>query len=313
MTRKSVRSETLILVMAGLCGWIAVADQAGAQNFPQLAARHAGSGYYEIRGGGGKWDLSEARVVLDEQGGAAIAVSGRTIQLSMSGRITGYNGREHVSIVLDSFDGRPTNARGWLAVDRRGGFLRIEFDGNTPTRLGVSFRSRGPNLEPPTDQPGPPGGQPTLTEELGIDLVGSDYLHISSDELRSCQESCRGDSRCRAYSFNARNRNCYLKFQVPHPTRDRNVVSGVKLSWGGSPGWEGGGEIRLAEERGYDRRGSDFTDFRANNLEECQNACRREGRCRAYTYDTRTGACFLKDRANPRVGNSATVTGYKEE
>ena len=43
------------------------------------------------------------------------------------------------------------------------------------------------------------------------------------------------------------------------------------------------------------------------------NACRKDGRCRAYTYDTRNDACYLKDRVNSSQRDDAMVTGYKQE
>lgn len=312
MNRTLVRRRAISLVLAGFCGILFAAAAVTAQDYPRLAARHAGTGTYEIRGGGGTWELAEARVVLDDQGRASIAVSGRKIQLEMSGRIVGWNGREHVDIELDTFDGKATTAKGWIALDRRGGFDRIEFDGQTPARLGVSFRSKGANLEPP-----PPAARPAtppqgMTEEPNVNRRGADYRHFTSETLGRCQETCKADTRCRAYSYNLDTRTCYLKAQVPGPTSDREVVSGVKEGWSGGPGGDdAGGDIRLTEERGLDRPGSDYSDFRVQNLLECQDSCLRDDRCRAYTYDTVDRVCWLKDRANSQQRNRDMVTGYK--
>lgn len=311
MHRTFLRSKALCLTLAGLCAVLLAAAAAVAADYPRLTARHAGSGTYEIRGGGGTWELSDARVLLGDQGRAAITVSGRKIQLEMSGRIVGWNGREHVDIVLDTFDGKATTAKGWIALDRRGGFERIEFDGQTPVRLGVSFRAKGANLEPPPPPPAPvPQG---MTEEPNVNRRGADYRQFTADGLRLCQESCKGDTRCRAYSYNLNSRTCYLKAQVPGPSSDREVISGVKEGWSGGPGGDGsGGQARLTEERGLDRRGNDYTDFRVRDLLECQQSCRRDDRCRAYTYDTIERVCWLKDRINSQQRNRDMVTGYKE-
>jgi hypothetical protein len=316
MNRTLVHSKVLSLALAGLGGFLFVAAAATAAEYPRLTARHAGSGTYEIRGGGGTWELADARVVLDDQGRASIAVSGRKIQLAMSGRIVGWNGREHVDIELDTFDGKATTAKGWIALDRRGGFERIEFDGQTPVRLGVSFRSKGANLEPPPPPAQPATPPPGLTEEPNVDRRGADYRHFTAEGLRLCQESCKGDTRCRAYSYNLNSRTCYLKSQVPGATSDREVISGVKEGWtggaaGGDAGDAGGGS-RLSEERGLDRRGNDYSDFRVRDLLECQESCLRDERCRAYSYDTIDRVCWLKDRVNSQERNRDMVTGYKE-
>ena len=319
MTHKSARFRTIVLTLAGLCGLLAWAPRANAQEFPRLAARHEGSGTYENRNTKEVLELSAARVVLDSEGRAAIDVSGRNLAISLRGRITHFNGREHVDIVLETFDGLPTNAKGWVALDRRGGIDRIEFDGNTPVRLGISFRSKGPNLEPPPPPPKPPTEAPAgLTEEYGVDRRGSDYRHFESADLRTCQNTCKGDTRCRAYVYNLNRRICYLKSQAPAASNDREVISGVKQGWNGGsggsgeaggPGGQGG---HLSEERGLDRRGNDYSDFRARNLDDCQDACRRDDRCRAYTFDTVDRSCYLKDRVNSQQRNRDMVTGYKE-
>lgn len=283
--------------------------------FPRIAARHRGSGTYENRGSKETWELSEVRVVLGEGGSAAIELWGRKTQLAMRGRITDFNGRKHVSIALQTFDGVPTTASGWIEIDSRGGVERVEFDGQSPVRLGVSFRSSGPNIEPPPPAPPAPPPVPSgMTEEQGVNRRGADYRNFAADDLRSCQNFCKGDTRCRAYAYNLDRRVCYLKSQVPEASRDREVISGVKQGWGGNDGGNNGGSGGggLTEERGLDRRGNDYVDFRARDLFDCQDACRRDNRCRAYTFDTIDRTCWLKDRVNSQQRNRDMVTGYKE-
>ena len=312
MMRMKARSWTTILALVGFWSGLAVADPSGAASFPRLTARHAGSGTFEVRRGG-TLDLTHARVVLDDRGSATIEVSGRNFSHSLVARMIDWNGRLHIRLALESLDGEPTTGSGWMELGRNGGFTRIEAGGKSPIGLAVSFNSKGPDLEPPSPPrapPAPPAVERDLTEEYGIDRRGSDYSDFRADDLRSCQNICRRDSRCMAYYFNTRTQACYLKSNFPNSLNDREMVSGVKRAWG-----EGGGAAEgiLTEERGFDRRGNDYTDFRATNLNDCQDACRREGRCRAYSYDTRSGACYLKDRINSQQPSSDTVTGFKDE
>lgn len=228
MTRRSSRFRMLVLAAAGICGVLASADFAAAQSFPVLAARHKGSGTFENRGSKEKWELSEARVVLGEGGSATIELWGSKTQLAMRGKITSFNGRKHVGFALETFDGVPTTAAGWLDLDGRSGFERIEIDGQTPVRLGVSFRSQGPNIEPPPSPPAPAPAPVGLTEERGLDRRGNDYVDFRARDLLDCQDSCRRDDRCRAYTFDTIDRTCFLKSRVNTQQRNRDMVTGYK-------------------------------------------------------------------------------------
>jgi hypothetical protein len=144
-----------------------------------------------------------------------------------------------------------------------------------------------------------------LTEEYGFDRVGSDYNSFETGDLDACKAACGRDSRCRAYTYLPSKQECYLKDRVNAAQRSRDGVTGVKQSG------DGGSIGDLTEESGYDRRGNDYTSFRARDLNDCQRACNRESRCRAYTFDTRSADCYLKDRVNKGERNGVMVTGYK--
>lgn len=144
-----------------------------------------------------------------------------------------------------------------------------------------------------------------LSEEYGYDRVGDDYNSFETDSLEGCQAACRKDDRCRAYTYLSRKEECYLKKRVNPAQRSKDAVTGVKESR------DDGRDDGLTEERGYDRRGNDYTSFRARELSECKRACGRERRCQAYTFDTRNGDCYLKDKVNRGERNGIMVTGYK--
>jgi hypothetical protein len=148
-----------------------------------------------------------------------------------------------------------------------------------------------------------------LTEESDYDRRGSDYRNFESGSLGACQEACRREASCRAYTYSRREQRCWLKNRANSRQFSRDMVTGYKLEGGGSGGTGGGWS--LTEERGEDRRGADYADFRAVNLRDCQDACRRDPRCRAYTYDTSRSVCFVKSSVPSAVRDSRMVTGYK--
>ncbi|HEY0783157.1 MAG TPA: PAN/Apple domain-containing protein [Thermoanaerobaculia bacterium] len=65
-------------------------------------------------------------------------------------------------------------------------------------------------------------------------------------------------------------------------------------------------------QTGYDHSGGDYTSFPAGDAYECQRACEREGRCRAFTLLRSAGTCYLKDNVYPLRRNGDAVTGSKE-
>lgn len=187
----------------------------------------------------------------------------------------------------------------WRASDGSRGSCRLD--------------SRGRVVEVRVDEWGredievwPPGAPSGITEERGYDREGGDYESIRTSSLGECQAACLRDSRCLAYSFSSLQARCWLKDRVPPSRPDREKVTGVRS---GAPG--GGHGESLTEEWDSDRRGGDYRSFRTDRLSLCQDACRDESRCRAYTFDSREAVCYLKDRVGPAFGISGRVTGVK--
>jgi hypothetical protein len=148
-----------------------------------------------------------------------------------------------------------------------------------------------------------------ISEEPGVNRRGSDYTSFRVDDLRDCKRACSRDSRCEAYAYNEDNRVCYLKDRVPRGYRDSNVVSGVK---GEDDYGRGRGRDRgLTEEYGVNYEGGDYTRFRADDVRDCKSACRRDSNCRAYTYNTSSRTCYLKDRISQPRRRSDAVSGVK--
>lgn len=283
-----------------------------AQAIPELYARHRGSGTYEIRGSNDSWRLSEAFVRVGNAGRVEIEIRGRDVDLRLSGRATGWASRQQIAVQLDQFDGQPTNVKGWVRLDQRGGFERLELDGQSPKRIGISFFSSGLNLEsapprPPVD-PLPPSGGFRMTEEQGSDRRGRDYTDFRAAGLTECKSACLNDRRCQAYSFSRPDSRCWLKDAVPAASSSRDHVSGVKESGSGG-GPTAGFEVR----EGFDQLGNDFARVAASDAGLCQARCEQNVRCRAFTYDRRESLCYLKDRTNVMRPASGKVTGARRD
>jgi hypothetical protein len=144
-----------------------------------------------------------------------------------------------------------------------------------------------------------------ISEEPGVNRRGNDYTSFRVDDLRDCKRACSRDPRCAAYAFNVGNRLCYLKDRVPRGYRDSGVISGVK----GDDDYDRG--RGLTEEWGINYEGGDYSRFRTDDVRDCKSACRRDTLCRAYTYNTSSRTCYLKDRVNSPRRRSETVSGVK--
>jgi hypothetical protein len=158
------------------------------------------------------------------------------------------------------------------------------------------------------DDRGGRGSGGRLTEEWGYDRSGSDYRSFDVRTMGECKRACGEDRRCQAFTFLTRTTTCYLKDRAGYPQRQNGAVTGAKGGGGGFNRFISG----LTEEAGYDRKGDDYSRTRARDLSACKVACRRDSRCRAYTFITTSGDCYLKNRINSQEYNPEAVTGYKE-
>ncbi|HSK79295.1 MAG TPA: PAN domain-containing protein [Thermoanaerobaculia bacterium] len=158
-----------------------------------------------------------------------------------------------------------------------------------------------------------PGSGGNLTEEWNLAYRGDDYSDFRSTNLQDCKDACRRDRRCVAYTYNHRSDVCYLKDRLGRAERDDDTISGTKGgSGGGRPGSGYDNDGGLTQEWGVNRPGSDYSNFRADDAGDCQDACRRDRRCRAYAFNTRDRECYLKDRVPSSERKSDVVSGVKD-
>ena len=91
--------------------------------------------------------------------------------------------------------------------------------------------SREPPSAPPTP-PAPPAGEVSdrsFTAYSSRDMQGGDYHKQRGISLDQCENLCKRDSRCRAYSYDVWNRYCFLKSSInPLRIEPRSVTSVAK-------------------------------------------------------------------------------------
>jgi hypothetical protein len=126
---------------------------------------------------------------------------------------------------------------------------------------------------------------------------------VVPENPRACLDACRAEPRCRSFSFRTAavaggRPHCWLKSGIPPARYTQGSVSGIVRP-------EEGAVRPPAFELDTDRGGSDFRDFAVlENPRSCYEACRDDGRCRAFSFRTDAASkglahCWLKD-AVPR-------------
>ena len=131
--------------------------------------------------------------------------------------------------------------------------------------------------------------------QTGFIRDGHDTAVVTRDSADACRRTCIGNTGCRAYVFDHRDRSCHIKDAA------YEAVPSADFSTGLPP----------IQEIGYDRPGGDLTTVRiASGLaEECAVACADNDECRAYTFNTTDNVCYLKSAVTLAVQRASTVSG----
>jgi len=112
-----------------------------------------------------------------------------------------------------------------------------------------------------------------------------------------CQKLCQANSDCKFFTYDSRDKKCYLKNAASLPTAIAGVVSGPKVC---------------------QNCFQDQFDFYINDLEAirniadagaCQKICQGKDACRFFTYDTRDKTCYPKHGAAIPTPLAGVVSG----
>jgi hypothetical protein len=154
--------------------------------------------------------------------------------------------------------------------------------------------------------------------EENVDRRGLDYqsseLPLSAD-AGECRKRCASDPQCRAWTyvkpgFQGSAPRCWLKYGIPQGQPNECCVSGVKTVLQSS-----------MSQMQWDQKLPERGDDRSFNLAEdnpgiCQEACRRDAKCRAWTYvrprPKSWPSCRLIMAERPQaVRDACCVSGFK--
>lgn len=127
--------------------------------------------------------------------------------------------------------------------------------------------------------------QPTIRAEeakgfeRGCDIPSATTRSISQSSFEACKEACNSDVSCKASVFVSGWKRCFLKAQ-PKPKHQIEFISANK------------DDVSLAY--GYDNSGKDIKKYNFENVEACQDECKKNPACGGFTYIKGYKNCWLK-------------------
>jgi len=133
-------------------------------------------------------------------------------------------------------------------------------------------------------------------------IPGGDYTNFDAPTALACHNSCGGEPRCKAWAWVRPTKRCFLKDRVPNVVVDNCCVSG-------DIDQETPREMK--QETATNRPHSDLRSFASGNPASCEQSCRAEHACSAWSYVHATKQCFLKNRVARPIPDPNVTSGVK--
>lgn len=129
-----------------------------------------------------------------------------------------------------------------------------------------------------------------LLDAAGYDAIGFDYATLKEVSYRDCRSACDSDGQCKAITYNAKHRFCFLKNNVVALIRNGDAMAAYSSSKAA--------DIIMSDFTSYsgmDIPGGDYKRIRQTNYLECFVTCIGDNACKAFAYVAKKKECWLKD------------------
>lgn len=322
--------------LAALAALALLALPAAAQRSGPLVDARRGDGVLEQAGDSDP--IVESRVVLRSDGTVWIEARGRARAYEFTGQWR-QGEREQRLWSIDRALGEPANAEGWV-MTRDGRLKQVEIVGRFAggRKLRLSFLAtadlppRAPVWDGVDSRPAgdgelvrgrgrvpvravrvvltPEGRAEVVVQALAELRLAGRWLEAGGDRVRFVADGgFGGEAGDGDGTIELRDREL-----VGLSLRGASGATDYALDFRAAPPAPPAprpGRQELSERVGYNLEGGDYTSVYFETLRECQAACRRDERCAAYTYNTRSRTCYLKDRTGRYERRDDTVSGDK--
>lgn len=142
------------------------------------------------------------------------------------------------------------------------------------------------------------------------DAYGFDLAQGGASSLTQCEDACRGNSECKAFTFNAWNQKCFLKSGTAELRLEPRATTGL-LNGMPHPGYRSANVV-MEYYRGYTMSGTQLGSSRvATSRDKCENLCWERVQCIAFSFTTSQRECRLYQDADNRFPRGGVDSGAK--
>jgi hypothetical protein len=173
------------------------------------------------------------------------------------------------------------------------------------------FANRETSREQPPARPAPPAGDVSdrsFTAYSSRDMQGGDYHKQRGISLDQCENLCKRDSRCRAYSYDVWNRYCFLKSSINplriEPRSVTFVAKGVTVTYD-----ERDPIIQRRPLKAFPN--DPYLQANAQNYGDCSQRCLKDKRCEAFNFHQSTRRCNLIEKPSEYSDDRGAEVGIK--
>ncbi|QGM45264.1 PAN domain-containing protein [Methylocystis heyeri] len=143
------------------------------------------------------------------------------------------------------------------------------------------------------------------------DIQGKDLGKIPSPSAEDCAAACRDNPACRAYSYDKWNHICFPKSSVGSLRLEPRAISGV-IQGGPNPKLATS-RIIMERYRGRAFPGAGYKTPNAGKPQDCEDICRRDEACVAYTFLWSSRKCQLMESTGEYFPNQEADSGGKKQ
>jgi hypothetical protein len=158
----------------------------------------------------------------------------------------------------------------------------------------------------PPASPGASGR--SFTAYSSHDMEGGDYQRHRGISLDQCEDRCKGDSRCQAFSYDMWNRFCFLKSSInPLRLEPRTVTSvppGITVTYDDSEP-----VIQRRPQKAFPNE--PYLQASAQSYSDCSQRCLKDKRCEAFNFYQFTRRCNLIEKPKEYSDAAGAEIGIK--
>jgi hypothetical protein len=162
-----------------------------------------------------------------------------------------------------------------------------------------------PAPSPPAAAPAPPAASlsappaspsasgRSFTAYGSRDMEGGDYQIQRGISLDQCEDRCKGDSRCQAFSYDVWNRLCFLKSSINplrlEPRTVTSVPAGIAVTYDDREP-----VIQRRPQKAFPNE--PYLQASAQSYDDCAQRCLKDKRCEAFNFYQFTRRCNLIEK-----------------